>query len=521
MLAMGHRIHHNGAMLLIFPPVAKPCEPPAGIAQLAAALKSRALPCRVLDANLEGLLWLLQEPCNANDTWSSRAIRTRSRHLSDLRGSAIYSSPDRYSRAVSDLNRLLAVNGRAGGAIVGLADYQNPHLSPLRSADLIFSAEHPEQNPFYPWFSASFEAWLDGVATVGFSLNYLSQALCTFAMIGHVRNRFPGIRIVLGGGLTTSWLRQPGWKNPFAGLVDHLIGGPGEIPLLELLGCDTRGHGHTRPDYTLLPMHDYLAPGPILPFATSGGCYWNRCSFCPERAEGNRYTPLPVAGALADLHALTAQTRPVLLHLLDNAVSPAFLQALAVDPPGVPWYGFARFGPELADPDFCRALKRSGCVMLKLGLESGDQGVLDRLNKGIHIEGAALTLENLRAAGIGVYLYLLFGTPAETEAEARRTLEFVVRHQGAISFMNLALFNMPINGAEAAGYGIDPFYEGDLSLYTAFRHPHGWDRKQVRGFLDKEFKRHPAVSAILRNDPPLFTSNHAAFFTEGFGLQRG
>ncbi|QEM67337.1 radical SAM protein [Geobacter sp. FeAm09] len=508
-------------MLLIFPPTAKPCEPPAGIAQLAAALHGRGLPCRVLDANLEGLLWLLGQPCAAGDTWSRRAAKGRARHLADLRGGDLYRSPDRYSRAVNDLNRLLAVAGRASGAVVGLADYQHVRLSPLRSADLLFSAGHPEQNPFYPWFSAGFEQWLDGVATVGFSLNYLSQALTTFAMIGQVRKRFPALRIVLGGGLVTSWLRRPGWENPFGGLVDHLIAGPGELPLLELLGSAAPDRGRVRPDYTLLPMRDYLAPGFILPYSAAGGCYWNRCSFCPERAEGNRYTPLPVGEALADLHALAAQTRPVLLHLLDNAVSPAFLRAVAADPPGAPWYGFARFGPELADPDFCRALRRSGCVMLKLGLESGDQGVLDRLDKGIDLGEASVVLRNLHAAGIGVYLYLLFGTPAETEAEARRTLEFVVRHHEAVTFMNLAIFNMPICGDEAAGYGEGTFYEGDLSLYTAFRHPNGWDRKQVRGFLDKEFKRHPAVAAIVRNDPPLFTSNHAAFFASGAGGRRG
>ena len=53
---------------------------------------------------------------------------------------------------------------------------------------------------------------------------------------------------------------------------------------------------------------------------------------------------------------------------------------------GVPWYGFARIGPPLTDPDFCMALKQAGCVMLKLGIESGDQGVLDSLEKGISVE---------------------------------------------------------------------------------------------------------------------------------------
>jgi hypothetical protein len=122
-------------------------------------------------------------------------------------------------------------------------------------------------------------------------------------------------------------------------------------------------------------------------------------------------------------------------------------------------------------------------------------------------------LNNLRKAGIAAYVYLLFGTPEESEAEARRTLEFTTAHAEAISFLNLAVFNMPLCGNGAASYATGPFYEGDLSLYTGFVHPHGWDRKLVRRFLNSEFKQHPAVAAILQNDPPVFTSNHAAFFT--------
>lgn len=507
------RIQHTAGMLLIFPPVAKACEPPAGIARLAAALHGHGLPCRLLDANLEGMLWLLGQPCAADDTWSRRAARNLPANLSSLRDMQIYRSPDRYSRAVRDVNRLLAVSGHDSGASVGLSDYSHPRFSPLRSADLLYAAEHPEQNPFHPWFSTRVPECLDGVSVVGLSLNYLSQALCTFAMIGFIRRFAPHLRIVLGGGLVTSWMRRPGWHNPFGGLVDHLVAGAGEEFLLTLAGVEAADCHHITPDYSALPLANYLAPGLILPYSAAGGCYWNRCSFCPERAEGNLYTPFPVRVAMADLHALVAQTRPTLLHLLDNAVSPALLRALADDPPGVPWYGFTRIGPELADPGFCRALRRSGCVMLKLGLESGDQGVLDRLGKGIDLVTASRVLLNLHEAGIGVYLYLLFGTPAETEAEARHTMEFVARHRDAIGFLNLALFNMPVNAGEAGEYGTEPFYDGDLSLYTAFHHPQGWQRKQVRRFLADEFKRNPAVAAILKNDPPLFTSNHAPFFT--------
>jgi radical SAM superfamily enzyme YgiQ (UPF0313 family) len=245
---------------------------------------------------------------------------------------------------------------------------------------------------------------------------------------------------------------------------------------------------------------------------TKSGCFWSRCSFCPETAEDTPYCPVPPERALADIAVLTAKTRPALLHLLDNAVSPALLRALAGRSPGVTWYGFARISRELADIDHCMQLKRSGCVMLKLGLESGDQGVLDTMQKGIDLELSSQVLRTLKQAGIAAYVYLLFGTPAETIAEARKTLDFTVRHADAVSFLNLAVFNMPLCGREAEEYGTGAFYEGDLSLYTSFRHPRGWDRKLVRQFLESEFKKHPAVSAIMKNDPPVFTSNHAAFF---------
>ena len=150
--------------------------------------------------------------------------------------------------------------------------------------------------------------------------------------------------------------------------------------------------------------------------------------------------------------------------------------------------------------------------MLKLGLESGDQTVLDEMQKGVNLEEASSALENLKKAGIATYVYLLFGTPSEGLIEARRTLEFVVKHHDAIGFLNLAIFNMPIYGPEAQEMEPKAYYEGDLSLYTSFDHPKGWSRPLIRQFLDKEFKRHPAIAAILRRDPPIFTSNHAPFF---------
>jgi len=507
-------------MILIHPPVAKSCEPPAGIAKLCGALNHHGIKYSVLDANLEGLLSLLKDPPASLDTWTSRALRHLPGHLDSLKSWDAYQDNSRYRRAIKDLNRLLEMTSRSSRVRISLANYQHEELSPARSTDLIRAAENPEDNPFYPYFKKRLMELLrnEPPSLIGFSLNYLSQALCTFAMIGFLKQEWPGIQLILGGGLVTSWMRRPHWQNPFNGLVDHLVAGPGEVPLLLLMGVREARDIPYAPSYDSFPLKDYFAPGPILPYSASSGCYWNRCSFCPERAEGNPYLAIPVEEVISDLLRLADRHQPVLIHFLDNAISPSLMKAISEHPLGVPWYGFARITRHLTDPDFCLALKRSGCVMLKLGLESGDQTVLDDLQKGIDLEEASSALKSLKNAGIATYVYLLFGTPVETLTEARRTLAFVVKHHDRIGFLNLAIFNMPIYGTEAQQMETKTFYEGDLSLYASFDHPKGWSRHLIRQFLDKEFKRHPAISSIVRRDPPVFTSNHAPFFCDGFQI---
>lgn len=481
---------------------------------MAGILKGHNLPCTLLDANIEGLLFLLQMPVSAKDKWSVRASRNINKNLSSLRTEELYRSSDRYARAVFDINRVLE-KLEAPGVSVSLANYQEEKLSPLNSQDCIRAAENHKTNIFYPYFSKRLPDLLEQVspAFIGFSLNYLSQALTTFAMIGFLKKIAPKVPVVLGGGLVTSWMRNPSWKNPFATLVDHIVSGPGEMHVLKLFGKNP-DPTHYPPDYAGLPFDKYLAPGFILPYAASSGCYWNKCSFCPEKAENNPYQALPVEHVRQDIEALSPRHSPALLHFLDNAVSPALMKSLIDHHLDLPWYGFARVNKDLLDSTFCENLRKSGCVMLKLGIESGDQSVLDAMDKGIDVAKVSQALKNLQKAGIATYVYLLFGTPTESLQEARHTLDFVATHNEAISFLNLAIFNMPVCSVEAQNLSTNSFYEADLSLYADFKHPLDWDRGKVRKFLDREFKRHSKIRPIILRDPPTFTSNHAPFFAK-------
>ncbi|MCK9275987.1 MAG: radical SAM protein [Syntrophales bacterium] len=501
------------SFLLIHPPLVKPCEAPPGLAVLAGALGSRSIPFTILDANIEGILYLISLGSPVSDTWTKRALRHRAENLNAMRRGKLYANLDRYKRTIADLNRLLQVQGMKQGIHISFSDYQDGSRSPVRSDDLIEAYRHPEDNLFYPYFEERIPLLFDRFAprTVGFSINFLSQALTAFAMIGYIRSRVPSVTIAAGGGLITSWMRNPCWSDPFSGIIDILVDGPGEGPLVELSGKEFTT-GDQVPDYSALPLPSYLSPGFIMPFSASRGCYWQRCSFCPERAEGNPYAPLPPLETAQNLGKLTQFWDPALIHIVDNAMSPALLEAIVRNPPGAPWYGFARISELLAEPDFCVALKQSGCTMLKIGLESGSPRVLEEMDKGITLETASKALHILKKAGIATYCYLLFGTPFEKEEDAKMTLDFVVRHHESIGFLNLALFNLPAYGPDAAFLELNSFYEGDLGLYRPFRHPRGWERPAVRAFLEKRFKRHPAIAPIIRRDPPFFSSNHAPFF---------
>jgi len=503
-------------IILIHPPVAKPSEPPAGIARLSSCLKANSIGHQVIDANLEGMLSLMRSAAKdgaLRSHWDIRSSKNLENNLCALQSIGTFSNKSRYTRAVVDVNHALNAAGQSYGTILSLSDYTDKRLSPVKSDDLIAAAENPEANPFYPYFSKRLKQALEeSPAYIGFSLNYLSQAICTMAMIGFVKKQHPGQKIVLGGSLTTSWVQITGRSDFFSGLVDEVVAGAGEEKLLDLLGVDDiQRNGFT--DYSLLAGNQYLSPGFILPYSTARGCWWRKCAFCPETAEGNPYLPLPSARAADELKTITEKTGPSLIHILDSSIAPVRLQSMAQQPPGAPWYGFARVTEHLTNEDFCRSLKAGGCVMLKLGIESGDQSILDSMNKGIDLKTASVALKTITRAGIATYCYFLFGTPQESEAGAVKTLDFAIRHADCINYLNLAVFNLPAGSPEAQTLATSAFYEGDLSFYKSFQHPGGWQRADVRNFLQKTFKKHPAIATILTRTPEFFTSNHAPFFT--------
>jgi len=249
--------------------------------------------------------------------------------------------------------------------------------------------------------------------------------------------------------------------------------------------------------------------------ATSEGCFWGRCNYCPE-ATGRRPFSLLHDQQLPDvMRDLWHRTGAALVHLSDSAIPPQSLELLARQRWPLAWYGFSRFHKLLAQPGVAAGLKRSGCKMLQLGLESGSPEVLRRLNKGLNLDLARRVLANLSRHGVAVYLYVMFGVPGETEQDAEMTLDFVADNAPHISYLNTSILNLPLASPPEQGLQRVPFPQAkDLTLYSDFLERSGMDRKEARHFLERRFARHPEVAALLRRTPLVFGANHAPFMVD-------
>ncbi len=68
-------------------------------------------------------------------------------------------------------------------------------------------------------------------------------------------------------------------------------------------------------------------------------------------------------------------------------------------------------------------MKRAGCRIIQIGVESGSNAVLTKINKNITIEQAIQAAEIIHNAGIEVHTFFIIGFPDETVATLKETFE--------------------------------------------------------------------------------------------------
>ncbi len=76
------------------------------------------------------------------------------------------------------------------------------------------------------------------------------------------------------------------------------------------------------------------------------------------------------------------------------------------------------------DPGLLKLMREAGCVRLRYGVESGDEGILKLMRKGITPGQVREVFRATREAGIETFGYFIIGYAREDRATMRRTIDF-------------------------------------------------------------------------------------------------
>lgn len=77
---------------------------------------------------------------------------------------------------------------------------------------------------------------------------------------------------------------------------------------------------------------------------------------------------------------------------------------------------------KLVDEDVLSLMKKAGCDLIKIGIESGNNKILKEINKNITIEEAYAASKKIHKAGIHIMSFFMVGFPQETEESLNDTI---------------------------------------------------------------------------------------------------
>ncbi len=241
--------------------------------------------------------------------------------------------------------------------------------------------------------------------------------------------------------------------------------------------------------------------------ATSRGCPYH-CNWCAKPIWGQRYNVRSPESVVAELRWLRETYRPDHIWFVDDilGLKPGWIQRFAdlveQNDATVPFKSLCR-ADLLLRGDTIEALRRAGARMVWVGAESGSQSVLDAMDKGTTVQQNREAARRLRAAGIGVGLFLQFGYPGETRADIDATLRLVrqtVPDDIGVS-VSYPLPGTKFYGAVSAQLGPKQNWVDSSDLAMMYRGPFSTSfYRTLRTMVHKEFRMLRSLDALRRGE---------------------
>ena len=101
----------------------------------------------------------------------------------------------------------------------------------------------------------------------------------------------------------------------------------------------------------------------------------------------------------------------------------------------ITWYGTAH--ANVRDMDMFKAMKAAGCWVVAVGIESGNQEVIDLMQKGTTKENMRATCQGVLDANLKLKTFFVLGNPGDTETTIDETIQFALDLKGHFPVFSL------------------------------------------------------------------------------------
>lgn len=308
-------------------------------------------------------------------------------------------------------------------------------------------------------FNGRFKEHLKKADIVGLSL-MTCQVHYALPLMQFVKEHYPALPVV-AGGIHPTLLPEETCLSP---LIDYVVIGEGEQTILELVknlgdrrslkemdGLAWKENGSVIRnrerelanlddfpflDYDLLELHILNSfRDSMFSIFTGKGCSF-RCAFCVNQVLRQRFRGKSTARILAELDYCLARFNSKDVYFRDDNFFHSkkrvveILEVILQRGYRFRWRATCRVGyfhDNYLHDEMLDLLKRSGCLELKFGAESGSQRVLDYITKDITVEQTIRAAEKCKQFGIKGNFSFVTALPTETRKEALQTLDLIDR----------------------------------------------------------------------------------------------
>jgi radical SAM superfamily enzyme YgiQ (UPF0313 family) len=188
------------------------------------------------------------------------------------------------------------------------------------------------------------------------------------------------------------------------------------------------------PAWDLVPLRSYNLPLVNRPYTiveTSRGCPY-ACDFCVAPIhQGHKFRERSAKAIVDEMERGYREHGVDFFYLWGDTVTlnvksfSAFCDELIARRLPVQWLSNAR-ADNLTDPAFVHRLRKAGCWMLAMGIETESETIRKDMVKRLERQKIQLAIKNMREAGIRSFAFFIFGYPGETLESIHHTIDYAI-----------------------------------------------------------------------------------------------